>query len=413
MGTAVPIFKTLNKLYLDNYQFSMVSFSKKVLKNQQKKLFSVKKTKEVIIIRNPNGFGSIKKLGGKRRRPFGVYITTGWDMVNGKAKQIQKCIGYYATRPEAMIALAEYNKNPYDIDKRSITFQQVYDILLDSKFNKMKPAAKSAYTGAYKKCASIYNIRMTELRKAHMQAIVDEYSDKSKALQSNFLKLFHAIYDFSLENDICEKDYSKFVEVTSEQVAKDKTPFSREEVQLLWENLDWVKNIEVYRGKTNSMSILPLMDSVLIMLYTGVRISELLDMKVDDIHLEERWIDLRGTKTKAAKRIVPIHQKIVPLLEKRLAGKGANDYIISKANGNKIVASQYRDDFFYPMCENFNLTHTPHECRHSFATYAAASKLNPILLKKIIGHSAQDLTQDTYTHAFIEDLVAEIDKYNL
>lgn len=42
MGTAVPIFKTLNKLYLDNYQFSMVSFSKKILKNQQKKLFSIK-----------------------------------------------------------------------------------------------------------------------------------------------------------------------------------------------------------------------------------------------------------------------------------------------------------------------------------------------------------------------------------
>lgn len=43
----------------------------------------------------------------------------------------------------------------------------------------------------------------------------------------------------------------------------------------------------------------------------------------------------------------------------------------------------------------------------------AKPKLNPVLLKKIIGHSAQDLTQDTYTHAMIEDLVAEIDKYTL
>lgn len=364
-------------------------------------------------MRNPNGFGSIKKLSGKRRRPFGVYITTGWDMVNGKAKQIQKCIGYYTTRSEAMIALAEYNKNPYDIDKRSITFQQVYDILLDSKFNKMKAITKAAYTGAFNKCASIYNIRMTELRKAHMQAIVDEYSDKSKSLQNNLLKLFHAVYDFSLENDICEKDYSQFVEVTSEQIAKDKTPFSREEVQVLWDNLDWANIIEVYRGKTNTVSGLPLIDSVLIMLYTGVRISELLELKVDDIHLEERWIDLRGTKTKAAKRIVPIHQKIIPLFEKRLAGKGADDYLFHNANGKKFSTSHYRDDFFYAMCENFNMKHTPHECRHSFATYAAASKLNPVLLKKIIGHSAQDLTQDTYTHAFIEDLVVEIDKYNL
>ena len=336
-------------------------------------------------MRNPNSYGGIKKLGGKRRRPFGVYITTGWEMVNGKAKQIQKCIGYYATRPEAMIALAEYNKNPYDIDNRSVTFQQVYDILFENKFSKMKNATKACYTGAYNKCDSIHNIKMTELRKAHMQAIVDEYSDRSKSLQSNLLKLFHAVYDFSLENDICEKDYSQFVEVTSEQVAKDKTPFSREEVQLLWDNLDWANIIAIYRGKVNSMSGLPLVDSVLIMLYTGVRISELLDLKADDIHLEERWIDLRGTKTKAAKRIVPIHQKIVPLLEKRLAEQGISEYIFHKPNGKKLDPTKYRDEFFYPICENLNMKHTPHECRHSFATYAAASKLNPILLKKIIG----------------------------
>ena len=85
-------------------------------------------------IRNPNGYGSIKKLSGKRRRPYAVVVTTKYD---AKAKdisflkealgdelfaevkekyekhidekvqggQVQKCIGYYETRPEAMIAL--------------------------------------------------------------------------------------------------------------------------------------------------------------------------------------------------------------------------------------------------------------------------------------------------------------------
>ena len=105
-------------------------------------------------MRNPNGYGSIRKLSGKRKRPYGVYITTEfklapsvpdigflagiltpdlYDQVQAeyeaykakqplKAKQVQQCIGYYETRPDAMIALAEYNKNPFDIDKKNITF---------------------------------------------------------------------------------------------------------------------------------------------------------------------------------------------------------------------------------------------------------------------------------------------------
>lgn len=63
--------------------------------------------------------------------------------------------------------------------------------------------------------------------------------------------------------------------------------------------------------------------------------------------------------------------------------------------------------------DEFKIERTPHECRHTFATIAAASKLNPILLKKIIGHASADITESIYTHAYIEDLIAEIDKYNL
>ena len=207
-----------------------------------------------------------------------------------------------------------------------------------------------------------------------------------------------------MENDIVEKNYSEFVTITSEKESKDKVPFSRAEIDLLWNNIAWTVTNTAKNG-TNGQQFV---DSVLIMIYTGCRISELLDMKVEDIHLEERWIDLRGTKTKAAKRIVPIHKKIIPLLERRMTGT----YLL-EANGKKFTYTKYTRFFFDPMCEAFGMNHTPHECRHSFATYAAASNLNKTLLKKIIGHAAQDLTTDTYTHTFIEDLIKEIDKLQL
>ena len=49
-------------------------------------------------MRNPNGYGSIIKLSGKRRKPFAVRVTIGW---NNNGKQIYKYIGYYKTKQEA------------------------------------------------------------------------------------------------------------------------------------------------------------------------------------------------------------------------------------------------------------------------------------------------------------------------
>ena len=66
----------------------------------------------------PNGFGSVYKLSGRRRRPWVAAKTFGWefDEKGQKVKQKQQAIGYYATRQEAMTALVQYNENPYDLE---------------------------------------------------------------------------------------------------------------------------------------------------------------------------------------------------------------------------------------------------------------------------------------------------------
>ena len=78
----------------------------------------------------------------------------------------------------------------------------------------------------------------------------------------------------------------------------------------------------------------------------------------------------------------------------------------------------------YPAIANFilpafneyaNFNHTTHECRHTFATYSKASKLEPTLRDFIIGHSTQNITDEIYTHAesLIPELIVEIDKLEL
>ena len=84
-------------------------------------------------MKNPNGYGSIIKLSGKRRNPFAIVVTDGFD---DNGKQIRRYISYHPTKKDAMIALADYNANPYDLEKSNITLRQLFDLWYNQKFKK-------------------------------------------------------------------------------------------------------------------------------------------------------------------------------------------------------------------------------------------------------------------------------------
>ena len=87
-------------------------------------------------MRHPNGYGSVSKMSGKRRRPYMVQITTGYtvDPVLGTAKQLRQVLGYYAKREDALQALADYNKDPYSLETARVTFAELYDIVKKKRF---------------------------------------------------------------------------------------------------------------------------------------------------------------------------------------------------------------------------------------------------------------------------------------
>ena len=73
----------------------------------------------------PNGYGSVVKLSGKRRKPYQVRKTTGWHYDKEKDRLVQDMItvGYAATRAEGLQMLAEYNNNPFDTKAAKMTLQ--------------------------------------------------------------------------------------------------------------------------------------------------------------------------------------------------------------------------------------------------------------------------------------------------
>ena len=100
-----------------------------------------------------------------------------------------------------------------------------------------------------------------------------------------------------------------------------RTPFTPEQINELWKIKDE-----------------PWVDTVLIYLYTGFRLNELLGMKTEQVNIKE-WYFQGGIKSASGKdRIVPIHERIKPLV-KALVDQG-NKYLFSH-QGGKVSKFQY------------------------------------------------------------------------
>lgn len=335
----------------------------------------------------PNGFGSIVFLGKKRRRPWAARLTVGWG--NDK-KQVYKYLSYHEKRKDALAALIDYNKNPYDVDRASVTFAEVFEAWSSRKFAELGPYSVRNYKSIYRKCADLYDLPFRDLKTAHLQGVVD--ANKQLAHVTLLKVLFGQLYGYALKNDICEKDYSQFVEIPTKEKKVEKIPFTLEEVATLWK----------HKNET-------FVDLVLILLYTGMRISELIEMKIENINLDGGYM-IGGVKTAAGRnRIIPIHAEIMPLVKAQYSPE--KKYLFQSPRGGKIQYNHFASKKFAPLMEKLKMSHTLHETRHTFISQADRVGLNATILKKIVGHANGDITVH-YTHKDITEILEEIKKFH-
>lgn len=214
-------------------------------------------------MKNPNGYGSVFELSGKRRRPFCARVTVGWT---DEGKQIFKNIGYFEDRQSAMIELAKYNNDPYNLDTNKIGFAEIYEKWSAEKFPKISDSNIRGYKTSFNKCLSLHNMKFKQIRKTHMQRIIEENAHLSYQVRMKLKTLFIQLYKFAIENDITDKNYAQFVDAGKETTKIERKPFTNEEIKLLWKNID-----------------IPYVDSILIMIYSGLRVGELLTMETANI----------------------------------------------------------------------------------------------------------------------------------
>lgn len=338
----------------------------------------------------PNGFGGITKLSGKRRNPYRVRITRGWT---DDGKQLYDTLGYYHTREQALTALANYNANPYDIAVDNITFSEVYTKWSEEHFENIVPSAQRTWKAAYNYCKPLYSMRFKDIRVEHLEGAIKN-ADVGQNTKQRMKSMFNLMYRWALKHEICEKDYAQLCNSVKKGKPKIiRIPFTYEEINTLWDNLDF-----------------PFVDMILISLYSGWRPQELALIKTENVDLENMTIK-GGLKTDAGKnRIVPIHSSVQDLVKKRY--NPDNEYLFYDKNSDNYPVNTYERYYgrFQKVMNKLNMKHMPHDTRHTFISEGKEKKMNEYILKLIVGHTIQDVTEKVYTHRQIEELKQEMEK---
>lgn len=335
-------------------------------------------------MRLSNGFGSVYKESGNRRNKWRAVVTVGFT---DSGKQKRKTIGYFATKSEAMQRLQEYNTSPRGIDVNT-TFREVYYRLYKYKLDDLSNSSRKAYDLAYKYCTPLHEIRMVDIKTDSLLSIMESIKSKH-GISRKTRTLLKQMFQYAIQNDIVSVNYADFIEVKRQKPKAAKHPFSNSEIETLFRAVD---DIEI-------------IDTILIMIYTGMRIGELIDLKKEDVNLAEMTIRC-GSKTEAGiNRLVPISTKIQDLIKNRM--ECSHSYLIEK-NGKKTNYSTYRNDFDKAL-EILHMKHTPHECRHTFATLLDNAGANERAITKIMGHTDFKTTEKFYTHKDIDELRKAID----
>ena len=179
------------------------------------------------------------------------------------------------------------------------------------------------------------------------------------------------------------------------------------------------------------------LDAIVLLLKTGLRISEFCGLTVSDLDFENRIINvdhqllrnkevgyyIETPKTKSGVRQVPMSDEACQIFRKVLKERGKaktividgySDFVFLNQKGYPMTGAYYTSTFGN-LVKKYNKNHedklpniTPHILRHTFCTRLANKNMNPKSLQYIMGHSNISITLNLYAHASLDGVKAEM-----
>lgn len=297
----------------------------------------------------------IQKLKHATKRPYVVYSV----------------LGYYSTYDEAVDALTQ--------SRTTLTLKQVYNMWLPSHAKSVSTNTLNNYGSAFSHLVTIHDVAMSDITYLQLQSIIDHMLSTGLSYSSckKVRTLISQLYDYAIINDWCSTNYAKFLNLGHNKPVRPHKPFTTQSINRLW-------RLE------SSLHDIPL-----ILLYTGMRASELINLKARDINRKQRTLRITSAKTKSGIRTIPIHDRIWPIIERRLDAV----YVVQEC---RTYSSLSRE--FNKAMRAINANHTTHDCRHTFATRLDNEGANYNAKRLLLGHASGNVTDGVYTHKSLGQL---------
>jgi len=135
---------------------------------------------------------------------------------------------------------------------------------------------------------------------------------------------------------------------------------------------------------------------------TGIRLSELINIKIEDIDFQNQLIKVLGKRNK--ERLIPLSPSMIRLLKSFIEENQPNHFLFTNLDGNKLYTKLvYRVVNKYIGEISSVNKKSPHILRHTFATHMLNNGADINAIKELLGHANLSSTQ-VYTHNTIEKL---------
>ena len=255
------------------------------------------------------------------------------------------------------------------------------------EFSVCREYTLDSYRNAYQHLSTLHGMSIEDLRYADYQRVIDDMRRHGLSYSSvkKVRSLISLLLKYADKIELAITNYAPLLSIGRNRPVRPHHTFSRQKINRLWKSVDS-----------------PGVDTVLILLYTGMRCGEMLQLEKADVHLRQRYIRITRSKTAAGIRIIPIHHRIAALIESRMKSPG--DALICDDTGRPYNYGRYCTIWRSVMHRIRADGHTTHDCRHTVATLLDNAGANETAKRRILGHAGGDITERVYTHKGLRQL---------
>ena len=240
-----------------------------------------------------------------------------------------------------------------------------------------------------------YQLPMNQIELTHVRSYMVSLLEKELAKTSVSRKIssVKSFFKYLLKENIIDSSPVHLIETP--KLEKRLPVFIKEdELTKLFEEIQYKEGFSGIRDKL-----------ILALFYqTGMRLSELINLKVSDLY--EGEIKVLGKRNK--ERIIPLTKGTISLIDLYLHERGnkfsTNSYLIVTDKGNKLYEKfVYRKVNYYLSLVSSKQKKSPHILRHTFATHMLNNGADLNAIKELLGHENLAATQ-VYTHNTFQKL---------